>query len=76
MASQIDFKVKSLENIIENTRTYKIEDVPGFREASRKRYSSFSASTLLYFVRNISKDFFKCGSVVLENSKRPKKRSC
>ena len=47
-------KVKLRENIIENTRTYKqCEDEPGSREASRKRYSCFSASTHTYFVRNV-----------------------
>ena len=65
MASQIDYKRKSLESIIDSLQCFKCKDVPGFKKEQQNRYSCVDESHQLCEKCKLKCD---CGSVV---GKRP-----
>ena len=65
MASQIDYKRKSLENIIESLQCFSCKDVPGFKKEQQNRYSCMDESHQLCEKCKTACD---CGTVV---GKRP-----
>ena len=65
MASQIDYKRKSLESIIDSLQCFSCKDVPGFKKEQRNRYSCVDESHQLC---EKCKPACDCGSLV---GKRP-----
>ena len=64
MATHIDYKRKSLENIIESLQCFKCKDVPGFKKEQQNRYSCVNESHQLC---EDCKSKCDCGSLVLKN---------
>ena len=61
MATQFDYKRKSLESIIEGLQCFKCKGVPGFTQEQQNRYSCFNKSHQLC---EICKAICECGSPV------------
>ena len=71
MATQIDYKRKSLESMIESLQCFKCKDVPGFKKYQRNRYSCVEESHQLC---EKCKSRCECGSLVVKRPNPPTKQ--
>ena len=63
MATELDYKRKLLESVIETLQCFNCKDVPGFMKDQRNRYSCFEKSHQLC---ENCKDKCECGSLVVK----------